>query len=824
MLYSTQLLNQFLETQTGSLDPEALMRDLTTASVELEGFESAFPLLAGAPGEKIVLARITAVSKHPDADRLNICTVFDGLREYQVVCGGSNVVPDMLIAFAMVGAEVKWHGEGDPIVLTPAKIRGVESEGMICAAEEIGLGALYPATDERAVLDLTDAFQNPSVEEWLGKPLLHVLGLSDQYVLDIDNKSMTHRSDLFSHVGMAQEIAACLPNVVTRLKSPLLKRMKEAPETITVTIDDPALCLRYMALELAVDATKETPAFIVERLRQCGIKSINVIVDIGNYVMIEYGQPMHAFDEQKIHNNTLHVRLAKTGESIELLGKQTKQLSTETLVIADDEKVLAVAGVMGGEHSGITTNTKRIVLEVATFDAVTVRKGAQQIGVRTDSSLRYEKGLPEELVTLGSQRAFELLEDFADAQLIGMTSVNHATDDKKEIVMSLEMITRTTGLQLSAKEVKALLGRLQCKVVTPRVYGTELRITPPWFRRDLNIPEDIIEEIVRLYGIQNIPVQPIIGEVTIPQSEAEYTAGRRIKDELTALGLQEVLTYSFYGTELMKTVGYEQNGEHVEIQNPLSEDLRYLRVSLIPRMLEVVKRNDSAPRVDIFEVGHVYTPSNEARQIGVVVRDVDAVRIVRGIVESLLAQESVPFVTEKIAATVDCPFWNLYQGKQALRYAVDNPNNGDVAPDAVLGTLGSVSPKVLQRMGISGTVAFATLSLPNMLKYGAREQKGLAAISPYPAVDIDVSLLLGNDVAWGDVEQVIRSHAGDQLKSLSVVDVYRGERVDSDKKSVTCRIVLQSQSETLEMKTIELWRESLMRDLHTEFGAVLRDK
>jgi phenylalanyl-tRNA synthetase beta chain len=828
MLYSTDLLKQFFGNSRGAadvqLDPAMLMRELTVASVEVEGFEQAFPLLAGETGDKIVLARITEVAPHPDADRLKVCTVFDGAREYTIVCGGSNVAPKMLIALAHVGAAVQWHGEGESIVLTPAKIRGVASEGMICAAEEIDLGALYPKTDEKEVLDLTPLFTDSSVDELLGKPLVEILNLKDRFVLDIDNKSMTHRSDLFSHAGMAQEIAATITTQQFALKFPLLKRIPQAPETVKVTVDDSVACQRYMALEISVNAKKPTPAFITQRLAECGIKSVNVIVDIGNYTMLEYGQPMHAFDAKQIHNNAIQVRFARAGESLELLGGQTKQLSPQTLVIADDEKVLAVAGVMGGQHSGISTDTDRIILEIAAFDGLIVRKGSQQIGVRTDSSLRYEKGLPEELVTIGSQRAFELLEDYADAKLIGMTSVNHATDDKKEIVISVDAITRMTGLVLTAKEVKALLARLQCKVATSMLQSRELRVTPPWFRRDLNIPEDLVEEIVRLYGIQNIPVKPLVADVTIPKSEVEYVAARRIKDSLTALGLQEVLTYSFYGADLMKVMGYEQNGEHVEIKNPLSEDLRFLRVSLIPRMLEVMKRNDLSQCSQIFEIGHVYTPAVEARQIGIMVQDPEAVRIVRGIVEELLAQESVAFVSDKISATVDCPFWNVYQGKQALRYAVDNPKNGDGGMDVVIGTLGSVSPKVLQQMGISGTVAFATLSLPTVVKYGAREHKQLRVMSPYPAVDIDLSLLLSSETEWADVERVIRSHAGEQLKSLSVVDVYRGDRIDADKKSVTCRIVLQSQSETLEMKTIELWRESLMRDLHTEFGAVLRDK
>lgn len=475
MIFSTDWLKEYVKDLPF---PQELEEKLTLHSVEVEGVVDSAALLDG-----IVVGEITSVEKHPDADRLNVCQVADGAGEHTVVCGGSNLREGMRVAMGRVGAKVQWHGEGDLVELKPAKIRGVESHGMICAADEIGLGTQFPKSDEREVLDLTDV-----TEATVGTPLADALSVGGALV-DIDNKSMTHRSDLFCHIGMGREIAAVFD---VPFELPSLPELPTA-DALNVTINSD-LCSRYMGAELTVQVAP-APDFIRQRLQECGVKSINNVVDITNYVMLEWGEPMHAFDADTLDGD-VQVRLATRGEKITTLDKEEKELDGETLVIADSTKPIAVAGVIGGLDTGVTDGTTRIILEAATFDALTVRQAAQKIGSRTDSAMRWEKGIPPQLAERGMARALELLQEHAGAELVSITDEYPSTPAAQEpIELTATELTRLTRVEFDAAQVEALLARVECSVDSAHEgNATTYHVTRPWFRGDLNIKEDVLQQ------------------------------------------------------------------------------------------------------------------------------------------------------------------------------------------------------------------------------------------------------------------------------------------------------------------------------------------
>ena len=400
MLVSQNWIEQFT-TIPNDITPEKLGEDLTLHVVEVEDVIDEAKFL-----DKIFVGRVASVQKHPNADKLNICTVeFGEAHPAQVVCGGSNVTEGMLCAFGALGAKVRWHGEGDLIELKKAKIRDAESYGMICASDEIGLGEMFPKGDEKGILDLSD--MNLEV----GKPLAEALGLED-VVFDIDNKSMTHRPDLWGQYGMAREVAAMYGQALKKYEPPKIGK-KNGNWKLEIDAQDKEACPRYMGLVVEGIEVGESPEWLKKRLMAVGVQSINNVVDVTNYVMLELGQPMHAFDASQIAKGkeqvAITVRKAEAGEQFVSLDDKEFVLTTEDLVIATDDRVIALAGVKGSNNSGVTDETTTIVLESANFDAVTVRRTSMRHGLRTDASTRFEKALDPHTAELAMRRAVELL-------------------------------------------------------------------------------------------------------------------------------------------------------------------------------------------------------------------------------------------------------------------------------------------------------------------------------------------------------------------------------------------------------------------------------
>ncbi len=713
---------------------EEMALSLTMHAAEVEEIKNQAELL-----DNVVVGKIKEISDHPNADKLKLVKV-DAGEELQIVCGGTNLKQDALVAVGKIGAKVRWHGEGEPVVLEKAKIRGEESFGMICASDEIGLGECEEG--EIMILDKGE----------IGQDLAEALNLDDK-VLDIDNKSLTHRSDLFGHLGIAREYAA-----ITRkkLKAPKLKTPKgKNTYKLKVQVQEPELCPRYMAIVLDQVEIKESPDWMQQRLIAIGMRPINNIVDITNYVMLEYAQPLHAFDYHKLFNHEIIVRSAKQGEKITSLDNKAHKLDESMLMICDAQKPVAIAGVMGGANSEIEEKTKTIVLESASFNKASIRKTARKLGLHSESSMRFEKGpglvLPEQAL----MRAVELFQKYASAKVASKVhDVCAAKLKEKTIKLDLEKLQQVAGVEISLKEVVNILNALGLKT------KKDLKVNIPLFRTDLNIQEDLIEEVTRIYGYDNIKPQALVGTLEPVEPLVELKWADKIREILSGWGFNETMNYSFQSEE--------PQGEYLELKNPSSEDLKYLRTSLLPGLLKntELNLNNNFKDLKLFEIGHVYSkPSNEKQVLGFVMTGDQAFFKAKGVLEELL-------------------------------------NKLNISKD-----LGEVEL-------VKENITFVSLDLEEIAKLANTNLK-YKKLPKYPPVTIDLSIKIDPKHAWSDIKkEILRTNK--LITKIELFDIY--------KDSKAMHLVFQSLDKTLEMKEVEKFREEIMNKLNKKFNATIRDK
>ncbi|MEK7189363.1 MAG: phenylalanine--tRNA ligase subunit beta, partial [Patescibacteria group bacterium] len=568
-----------------------------------------------------------------NADKLKVCEVDVGQEKLSVVCGGSNVKEGMLVALAKIGAKVRWHGEGELVELKPIAIRGVDSQGMICASTEIGLGEMFPLKEEKEILDLSGRRLK------IGASLAEALSLDDA-ILEIDNKSLSHRPDLWGHYGIAREIGALFK---TKLKEYSVGKFKKGSGfDLRVKVIEPKLCPRYMAVGIDGVEVGESPAWLKQRLLAVGLRPINNIVDITNFVMLDLGQPMHAFDAARFSCHSerseeslssmkgkrsfglrpqddivIIVRKAKDGEEFITLDGENCKLDSSMLVIADDKQAIALAGVIGGEASGVNENTKTIIFESANFDAASIRQTSIKLGLRTESSARFEKGLDPSLCELALRKAVELvLEICPGAKAVSsMIDEAHWHLNRGTIELSMEFLRNKLGVEIKQKEVAEILANLGFgvkakKLVLERYRGNVLLVAVPSWRagKDIVLVEDLVEEIARIYGFVNIPSQLPIFSIAPPEENKLRNLERRaIETLIKELGYTEIYNYSFVSAEQVKNLG-DDLSKYIELDNPLSKEKPFLRRHLLPNLLENIKNNlENYNELKTFEIGKVFS-------------------------------------------------------------------------------------------------------------------------------------------------------------------------------------------------------------------------
>ncbi|MCB0333617.1 MAG: phenylalanine--tRNA ligase subunit beta, partial [Bdellovibrionales bacterium] len=592
MKISLEWIKEYVDLPS-NLTAEQIAYDLTMSTVEVEGWDDTYGLF-----DQISVGQITTVKMHPDADRLKVCDVNLGRNgTKEIVCGGSNLREGMLVAVAAPGARVRWHGEGELVELKLTKIRGVESFGMICASNEIGLGELFPAEDEKEILNLSSLDLTP------GTPLTEALPVGD-VVYDIDNKSLTNRPDLWGHYGMARELAAIYSCPLKPLPS---FELPSSDGGLSLQIDATDLCRRFTGAIIENVTVESSPLWMQARLARVGQRPINLMVDLTNYVMFALGQPTHAFDATNVSNKKLIVRRAASGETLDLLDGSTLELSPESLVVADENGSLSLAGIMGGVSSGVSDTTNTLIFEVANWDPTHIRRDASRYNIRTESSMRFEKAIDPERALDGSKLFLHLLTSLQPkATVTGWTE--HYPSKQAEITIDVErdFIINRIGKEISTEEITAKLSALGFGV---SVSNECFHITVPSWRAtgDVSIPEDIVEEVARLIGYDNIEfvAPPVVLTKAIQQPR--FDLDRSIRTFLsTKGGMYEIFAYPWAEEKFLLAAGFSTEGT-LTICDPPSPSTKSLKTSLIPDLLEATKANlRHHSQCSLFEVSRVF--------------------------------------------------------------------------------------------------------------------------------------------------------------------------------------------------------------------------
>lgn len=793
-------------------DLKKLAYDLTMSTVEVEDATD-----LGASFHDMVVGVINTIEQHPNADKLKVCKTDIGGRVEDIVCGGSNLREGMKVAVALPGAMCKWHGEGDLVEIKKSKLRGVDSYGMICGAVEIGLADLFPTKEEAHILDLSD-FDAPA-----GTPLADALDLND-IILEIDNKSMTNRPDLWGHYGIAREIAALYDLPMTQF--PHFDRNVENTSGFHVTVEDAERCPRMTGTQIENVCVKPAPYWMQVRIWKTGMRPINALVDITNYVMLATGQPSHAYDSDHIAGHII-VRRAKAGETLTLLNGKELPLSTDDLTIADDAGIVGLAGVMGGAKDSILPTTSKVILEIANFQAAGIRRTALRYDNRTEASARYEKAIDPERCDQALDLSMQLFSQlYPEMKVTGLVDQYPEHLKPAEIDVPLSWLERRLGKRLSPDEIKHKMELLGYGIT---FNGDNMHVVVPTWRStgDVSIQADIMEEVARMYGYENFEAEPITTTFDGAINQLDKDLERRIKEYLAIrCGMQEIFTYPWMEESYVNAVLQSTEGI-LSLSTPPSPAERFVRSSLLPNLCKAVVKNERYfNEFSIFETAQVFRdenytspydereklPSqrkNVAGAFATTDKDITALfRKAKGVVEMMaryVHMETLTFRQTEKPVWADNVVWlNIYRG------------------DEKVGDLALLAKKVSMACGIKNmNVMLFQLDQDSLVPLKSRTNT-FTHLAEYPMTDYDISLLVDGSVQWKDVAQTVRGIKSELLHGAAFVDEYRGKQVPSGKKSLTLRLAIGSKDKTLTSAEIEEVASGVLNKIAKRFGAELR--
>ena len=793
-------------------DLKKLAYDLTMSTVEVEDATD-----LGASFHDMVVGVINTIEQHPNADKLKVCKTDIGGRVEDIVCGGSNLREGMKVAVALPGAMCKWHGEGDLVEIKKSKLRGVDSYGMICGAVEIGLADLFPTKEEAHILDLSD-FDAPA-----GTPLADALDLND-IILEIDNKSMTNRPDLWGHYGIAREIAALYDLPMTQF--PHFDRNVENTSGFHVTVEDAERCPRMTGTQIENVCVKPAPYWMQVRIWKTGMRPINALVDITNYVMLATGQPSHAYDSDHIAGHII-VRRAKAGETLTLLNGKELPLSTDDLTIADDAGIVGLAGVMGGAKDSILPTTSKVILEIANFQAAGIRRTALRYDNRTEASARYEKAIDPERCDQALDLSMQLFSDlYPEMKVTGLVDEYPRHLKQAEIDVPLSWLERRLGKRLSPDEIKHKMELLGYGIT---FNGDNMHVVVPTWRStgDVSIQADIMEEVARMYGYENFEAEPITTTFDGAINQLDKDLERRIKEYLAIrCGMQEIFTYPWMEESYVNAVLQSTEGI-LSLSTPPSPAERFVRSSLLPNLCKAVVKNERYfDEFSIFETAQVFRdenytspydereklPSqrkNVAGAFATTGKDITALfRKAKGVVEMMaryVHMEALTFKQTEKPVWADNVVWlNIYRG------------------DEKVGDLALLAKKVSMACGIKNmNVMLFQLDQDSLVPLKSRTNT-FTHLAEYPMTDYDISLLVDGSVQWKDVAQTVRGIKSELLHGAAFVDEYRGKQVPAGKKSLTLRLAIGSKDKTLTSAEIEEVASGVLNKIAKRFGAELR--
>ena len=793
-------------------DLKKLAYDLTMSTVEVED-----TIELAKQFDHMVVGVINTIEQHPNADKLRVCMTDIGGRVESIVCGGSNLREGMKVAVALPGSVCRWHGEGEPVEIKKSKLRGVDSYGMICGAVEIGLADLFPTKEEAHILDLSD-FDAPA-----GTPLADALDLND-IILEIDNKSMTNRPDLWGHYGIAREIAALYD--LPMKEFPHFDRNVENTSGFHVTVEDAERCPRMTGTQIENVCVKPAPYWMQVRIWKTGMRPINALVDITNYVMLATGQPSHAYDSDHIAGHII-VRRAKAGETLTLLNGKELPLSTDDLTIADDAGIVGLAGVMGGAKDSILPTTSKVILEIANFQAAGIRRTALRYDNRTEASARYEKAIDPERCDQALDLSMQLFSDlYPEMKVTGLVDEYPQHLKQAEIDVPLSWLERRLGKRLPPEEIRHKMELLGYGISFD---GDNMHVVVPTWRStgDVSIQADIMEEVARMYGYENFEAEPITTTFDGAINQLDKDLERRIKEYLAIrCGMQEIFTYPWMEESYVNAVLQSTEGI-LSLSTPPSPAERFVRSSLLPNLCKAVVKNERYfDEFSIFETAQVFRdenytspydpreklPSQRKNVAGAFVttdKDITALfRKAKGVVEMMaryVHMEALTFRQTEKPVWADNVVWlNIYRGEEKV------------------GDLALLSKKVSMACGIKNlNVMLFQLDQDSLVPLKSRTNT-FTHMAEYPMTDYDISLLLDGSVQWKDVLQTIGGIKSELLHGASFVDEYRGKQVPAGKKSLTLRLSIGSKEKTLTSSEIEEVASNVLNKISKRFGAELR--
>jgi len=793
MKITTEWLNDWVSTGE---DIGKVSETLTMAGLEVDSVE-----MVSQPIDKLVVGRVDSIGKHPNADKLQVCKVDVGTAKLlQIVCGARNVAEGMKVAVALVGCTLPGGMQ-----IKSAEIRGVKSAGMLCSASELGLeeesSGLLPL-DQKAKVG-SDAFK--------------ALALDDT-IIDID--LTPNRGDCLSVRGIARELAALTSK---KLKTPIRenKLRSVAVKTLSVKLAAKRECPRYVGRVVeGIDTSAETPLWMKERLRRCGLRPIHPVVDITNYVMLELGQPMHGFDLDKL-NGPVEVRLSKSKEKLELLNGQTVSLQPGTLLIADKSGPIALAGIMGGIKTSVDETTTNVFFESAFFNPDAIAGRARSLGLHTDSSHRFERGVDPVLQEEAIERASVLLTQIAGGRAGKIVRVEHRPSIPKQnpISLSAEGVNELLGLNLASSKIEAYLSRLGLRI--SRQKTGQWKVTPPSFRFDISRDVDLIEEVARMYGYSELPATPLQAAANMQPVPDGTLSDARIRSALVDQGYYEAITYSFIDPAAQARL--DPNYQSPRLSNPISEEMSVMRNSLWPGLISAAlyNINRQQERVRLFEIGTVFGMKGK--------KVLEQARV-----SALAMGEVMPAQWSQQGAKVDFydikgdleHLFGLSGIKSAVRYTkTENPglHPGQGADiylfGAKIGSIGRIHPSIEANLDVDKPIYLFEVE-KQALKAGKVPE--FHSVSRFPAIRRDISLLVDRFLPAQEVMDCVKNHAGELLTDLELFDEYRGEGIDSGRKSLTLGLILQDSSRTLKEEVVETLMGKVLTALQTDLGAELR--
>lgn len=767
--------------------------------------------------ENVVVGKIEKIEKHPDADKLVVCRINIGKEEpVQIVTGAPNVFEGALVPVALHNSRIPGplHGQEKQeggTKITKGKLRGVESAGMLCSAGELGFDdKVVPVAHKDGIWILEEEYS-------LGEDFAQALGLKQAVV---DFEITPNRPDCLSMVGMAREAAATFGQT---LKYPdtacAAETDKQAGDFIQVEIKEPELCRRYAARIVTDVKIEQSPWWLQKRLMYAGMRPINNIVDITNFVMLEFGQPIHAFDIRQIADSKIVVECAEEGEKFTTLDNTERTLTKEMLLIKDGKRGVAIAGVMGGLNSEIEADTTTILIESANFNGDSVRATSKKLGLRTEASSRFEKGIDPNLCQAAADRVCRLIEILGCGKVATGTVDVYPKEFKAEAVdVRVDRINKVLGIELTSEEMAEIFRKLEMKVEGS---GPVLKVTPPTVRQDMLAEVDFIEEVARMYGYDKLPV-------TLPKGNSESGKSRErtlvdmARDTMCALGFNEIQTYSFVSPSGVDDVRIDEDSwerAFVKIINPLGEENSVMRTILTPNMLEVLARNYSRniDKVMAFEIGSTFTTNliqpedlpdeQTGLAMGLYGKDMDFFTL-KGAVEELLRSlgaGKVTFIAESE--------YGVYHPGRCARICIGEEE---------LGIMGEIHPDVQEKFGIGTRVYCCEMFFDAIVRH-ANIEKSYEPLPKYPAASRDIALLTDEEVQVGDIETIIREQGGDILENVKLFDVYRGKQVAEGKKSVAFTLTYRDKNKTLTDEDVAKVHEKVLKALEEKINASLRE-